>query len=190
MVHSMTLTIRNSFLEPSRAKYEALSRTWKAMNCRRAFKTLRSGLGVESVRVLEEVFTEEGWFPHYHLVWFFAAGVKRKDVRAFMKAAKTFWCEAANSSWTLGAEFRAQFDKAVTQSKSKSFAQYLFKHGFHNLDFDPALDELSPFKVARSLLATGEADGWRVWQDFALASAGMNRVRFSRGLVRLLEQMK
>ena len=182
LVHSMTLTIRNSFLEPSRAKYEALSRTWTAMNRRRPFQSLKSEFGAESVRVLEEVLTDEGWFPHYHLVWFFPSGVTRAQVKTFMAKAKTYWCEAANSAWKLGADLAPQFDKPVTLSRSKSFAQYLFKHGFHNLDFDPEKDELSPFKLVRDLLATGEAHGWQYWQDFTHASEGMNRVRFSKGL--------
>jgi len=186
LVHSMTLTIRNSFLEPSRAKYEALSRTWTAMNKRRPFQALKAEFGAESVRVLEEVFTDEGWFPHYHLVWFFPHGVSRAKVKTFMSKAKTFWCEAANSVWKLGAEYAPQFDKPVTLKGSKSFAQYLFKHGYHNLDFDSEKDELSPFKLVRELLASGEVDGWQFWQDFTLASEGMNRVRFSRGLLELL----
>jgi len=190
LVHSMTLTIRNSFLEPSRSKYEALSRTWTAMNRRRPFQALKAEFGAESVRVLEEVLTDEGWFPHYHLVWFFPSGVTRAQVKTFMAKAKTYWCEAANSAWKLGADYAPQFDKPVTLSRSKSFAQYLFKHGFHNLNVDPAKEELSPFELVRALLASGEADGWQYWQDFTSASEGMNRVRFSKGLLRLVEPLR
>ena len=186
-VHSMTLTIRNSFLEPSRAKYEALSRTWTAMNKRRPFQALKAAFGAESVRVLEEVLTDEGWFPHYHLAWFFPDGVSGVQVKSFMAAAKTYWCEAANSVWKLGAEYAPQFDKPVTLSGSKSFAQYLFKHGFHNLNVDPAKEKLSPFELVRDLLASGDADGWQFWQDFTRASEGMNRVRFSKGLLSIVE---
>lgn len=186
LVHSMTLTIRNSFLEPTRAKYEALSRTWAAMNRRRPFQSLKAECGAEVVRVLEEVLTDEGWFPHYHLAWFFPAGVSRAKVRTFMAKVKTYWCEAANSVWKLGADVAPQFDKPVTLSGSKSFAQYLFKHGFHKLDLDLYKDEFSPFELVRYLLVSGEADGWQFWQDFTLASEGMNRVRFSKGLLALL----
>ena len=48
-------------------------------------------------------------------------------------------------------------------------------------------DELSPFKLVRGLLATGEVDGWQYWQDFTRASEGMNRVRFSKGLLALAQ---
>ena len=190
LVHSMTLTLRNSFLEPTRTKYEALSRTWTAMNRRRTFQSMKAEYGVEHVRVLEEVLTDEGWFPHYHLVWFFPSGVSRGKVKTFMKSAKTYWTEAANSVWKLGADFGPQFDKPVTQSRSKTLAQYLFKHGFHDLTFDSAKEELSPFELVRDLLASGEADGWQFWQDFTLASEGMNRVRFSKGLLALLESQR
>jgi hypothetical protein len=107
-----------------------------------------------------------------------------------MAKAKTYWCEAANSVWKLGADLAPQFDKPVTLSRSKSFAQYLFKHGFHNVDFDPAKDELSPFKLVRDLLASGDADGWQHWLDFTRASEGMNRVRFSTGLLALDETLR
>lgn len=184
----MTFTLRNSFLEPSRAKYEALSSTWTTMNRRRSFKTLKSKFGVEFVRVLEEVFTEEGWFPHYHVAWFFPHAVTAMQAEEFMASAKIFWAEAANAEWKLGADPSKQFSGPVTQSSSKTFAQYLFKHGFYDVNLDLDTSDLSPFNMARILLQTGEADGWKFWYDFTLASEGMNRVRFSKGLLAILKR--
>ena len=182
-VHWMTLTLRTNFSEDTRTKYQNLSRTWTQMNKRRSFQKEKKQLAPESVRVLEEAFTDDGWFPHYHVAWFFPPKVNHRTAKTFMDNTKIHWCETANTHTRHGASMKGQYQGAVNQQNPRALADYLFKHGFFDVTFDAHQDALGPFELARGLVSLGLADGWEHWRNFSRGSDGLNRVRLSNGLV-------
>ena len=188
IVSLMSLNLRNRFLDPTWIKYNSLSATWTEMSKRYRFKQAKKSLGVHFVRVLEEVLTEDGWFPHFHVVWFFPKGTSSDALGAFHKQVVEAWCEAANSKTPMGAEGNPQHISTVDQNSHVPLSNYLFKHAFHDIKEKAHEKVLSPFNLVRILLASGYADGWEFWRDFSDASDGKTRVRFSSYLKNYLEE--
>jgi hypothetical protein len=187
---TQVLTIRSTFDQNSKDKYKDLNNVWSRMINKSAFKSARLKVSQpEYLRVQEEELNETGWFPHLHIVWFFDKSVSRKAAKEYTSAVSRLWSETANKWTDSGADPQGQGSKKITKGSSKTFGQYLFKHGFHDLKLnvgDLVTNEteysIKPFELFRLFLDTGLLGFGEAWLDFQKASYGTTRAKFSRGL--------
>ncbi len=177
----LKLSLRHDPGVPSRAKYVGLTKTWTRLRNRSRYVALAESVGnPHFVKILEEVVTSTGLFPHLHVVWLFDKTVTRKSARYFLDEVMRLWCESANVH-SLGAEMPGQYQGKLSSDNVAGFSWYFFKHGYFDLHLRPQdQDELDPFEAYRRFLITGEVEYLIYWVDFEAASEGQIRVRFSR----------
>lgn len=178
----LKLSVRHDPGTPSADKYRALTDTWTRMRNKAHYKAIAAKVSKPHfVKILEEVVTEVGLFPHLHVIWLFGKGISQEQAKDFLVEVKTLWCETANSH-SIGAELPGQYHSELNSDNVPGIGHYFFKHGYFELDLQPLeCESLDPFGALRRHLATGEVDYLIFWLDFEASSARQTRVRFSKG---------
>lgn len=178
----LKLSVRHDPETPSADKYRALMETWTRMRNKAHYKAVAGAVNnPHFVKILEEVVTVVGIFPHLHVIWLFDKGIGKKNANDFLKEVQKLWCETANSH-SLGAELTGQFHGELNSNNVPGIGHYFFKHGYFDLGLQPLENEtLDPFGALRRHLLTGEIEYLIYWLDFEAASSRQTRVRFSKG---------
>lgn len=176
----LKLSLRNDPSVPSRDKYIGLAKTWTRLRNKSRYVALADSVGdPHFVKILEEVITPSGLFPHLHVIWLFDKEVMKKSARYFLQEVMRLWCEAANA-YSLGAEIAGQRLGRLSNDNVPGIAFYFFKHGYYDLNLKPQNhDKLDPFEAYRRFQITGEIEYLVFWVDFQAASEGQIRVKFS-----------
>ena len=191
-----TLTLANSDSIRAPQKYFELTATWGNLINRPSFK--RAFLGANSpmmMKVLEEQLGEFGWFPHFHLIWFFEQRTQQEQAQQFLDQISRLWCDAAHAVSTLGATMTGQYIFEIDQESPKTMGRYVTKHAYHDLGFLPKTfyethHSLSAFEAFRTFAVSGDLELLRRWIEFEVASAGRGRVKFSRSFRLYLNALK
>lgn len=182
-VYTQTLTLpnRNKSLV---YKHQDLRKAWTELGKTKAFKKLRDKYGMtQYLRIAEDSLKLKGSFPHFHLTWFFSSKLAEAEMQDFCEQLAELWVKAANKAGIRGAQAIRQWYGSI-KGGNKSYVQYLTKHGYFDLSFDPKNANstlgLKPLDFLRVLQATGEIEYLEVWLEYEQATRGLHRVQTSK----------
>lgn len=167
--------------------YRRLFRAWSEMGKSAAFRKLQKQQQVEGyVRILEETHGPKGWFPHFHCVWFFEKQPSQATIDAFGAKLAQLWAKFSIKTGAEGTLAANQHTEAISEGSERSQANYLTKHGYFDLSFDPEnpQTELKPFELLEVALVSADADLIQAWLNFETATSGAKRVVMSRNLTK------
>lgn len=127
---------------------------------------------------------KDTWFPHFHVVWFFTESFGYEHMLEFALQVADLWAIYSNQCGASGTRAANQFHDKIDSNTEKQTAQYLFKHGFLDLSFEPATVDLtkhslSPFHLLAYTFYVGDADLLDQWEDFEQATSGTRRIVLS-----------
>ena len=184
-VYTQTLTLPNRN-KPLIYKHIDLAKTWTTMGKSKRFSKLKMKYGmVQYLRVLEDVLRVKGSFPHFHLTWFFQTARSNQEMNDFSQEIATLWADSAVKAGIRGVQPSKQWAGPIS-SKAKTYARYIFKHGYFDLSFQPNSPQnsevgLKPLEFLRALVATGDYEMLRTWLEYESATANRHRIQSSKG---------
>jgi len=185
-VYWQRLSLQNSSEHHTSEKYDLLKKTWSGMARLTDFKNARSTAGEpQFCRVIEEVLTIHGWYPHFHVLWLFDSHVTDEQAATYLDKVILLWAKAANKISPSLALAEAQHTEWKKLNVARgTVTNYLFKHGFYDLSFEAAIDDpytqsLSPFQVLRVYFETGDIKLRCFFYDFERSCSNLRRVKFS-----------
>lgn len=170
-----------------------LNDAWNRMVKSTAWRKLTQKYGLHGyVRLQETAYGPNGWFPHFHCIWFFSGPRSELEMQDFLVEVFDLWAHhsaAAGAPDTLAASQKMDL---IESGSEAGFAWYLTKHGYLDLMFDPAKVDLStktltPFQLLTWAFYTSDADLFGAWADFEIATAHSKRVVVSRNLHHFLQ---
>ena len=104
----------------------------------------------------------------------------------FCEQLAELWVKAANKAGIRGTQAIRQWYGSI-KGGNKSYVQYLTKHGYFDLSFDPKKAKpehgLKPLDFLRVLQATGEIEYLEVWLQYEKATRGVHRVQTSKNFL-------
>lgn len=165
-----------------------LNQAWKEMAGSVAWRRILKANRIDGVvRVQEEAGDAQGWFPHFHCIWFFEGARSDLEMEDFLIQVFDLWAHYSNKVGAHGTLAASQQLYSIEPGSEYAQAKYLTKHGYIDLDFDPATVDLgerglTPFEFLTWALVNADADAMEAWGDFEQATRGTNRVLLSRGL--------
>jgi hypothetical protein len=182
-VYTQTLTLPNRN-KPLIYKHEDLGKVWGAVNKDKAFGKLKKKYGLaQYLKILEDSLKLVGSFPHYHLTWFFDSDLPEEQMVEFCDAIAELWEKKATAKGIRGTQAARQWRGPIRES-NRSYSRYLTKHGYYDLSFDPLKAKpnqgLKPHEFLRVLVATGDYQYLKVWEEYELATRGKHRVVLSK----------
>ncbi|SCX08393.1 hypothetical protein [Candidatus Aquiluna sp. UB-MaderosW2red] len=180
---TLTLPNRNKKLI---YKHEDLARVWTAMGKTKRYSSLKRKSGMkQSLRVLEDVLGIKYSFPHFHLTWFFQERLQIQEMEAFSREVAQLWQLSADKCGVRGVQSVQQWSGPI-QSSITGYCNYLFKHGYFDLNFQPkdpgnSNRGLKPLDYLRVLVATGDYEMLKTWLDYEQATSHRHRIQPSKG---------
>lgn len=184
-VYTQTLTLPNRN-KPLIYKHEDLASTWKAMGKSKRYSKLKKKYGlIQYIRVLEDVLRVKGSFPHFHLTWFFQTALSDQEMRDFSQEIAELWADSALKVGVKGTQSSRQWAGPIS-FKAKTYARYIFKHGYFDLSFEPNATQISevglkPLEFLRALVATGDFEMLKTWMEYEAATTNRHRIQPSKG---------
>ena len=183
-VYTQTLTL------PNRSKrliykHEDLAKVWCAMTKGKRFSSMRKHYGMKQyLRILEDLLSTKGSFPHFHLTWFFENGRTEDDAARFCDEVANLWAQVANKSGARGTQAARQWYGPISQSVS-GYVNYMLKHGYYDQITDPnnfysESKRLKPLDFLRVLVRTSDYAMVEVWLDYEVATRSLHRVQPSK----------
>ncbi len=182
-IYTQTLTLPNRTRRLI-YKHEDLSATWSAMTKSKAFAALKREFNMSQyLRVTEDVLNGLKSFPHFHVTWFFHTKTDDNRMSEFCNRIATLWVHFAAKGGVRGALASKQWYGPIFGT-GKGYAQYVFKHGFLDLSFDPksrlqTSSGLKPLDHLRTLVETGDMGLLETWLDYEIATFRRHRVQLS-----------
>jgi hypothetical protein len=173
-----------------------LNKAWAEMTKTMAWRKLVYKYGLYGyVRLQEEAFNTDTWFPHFHVIWFFNERFGYDHMLTFTLEVADLWATYSNKVGAIGTSAFNQLQDTIDEGSEKSQANYLFKHGFLDLVFDPGTvdlehDSLTPFEFLVYTLYQADADLMDKWEDFEKATSGTKRVVLSKKLKEMETQLQ
>jgi DNA-directed RNA polymerase subunit RPC12/RpoP len=187
-IYQATFNQRYAPNTPMKKSLKMLTETWKLMGKSTAWRKLQKKYGVEGyIRIQESAHLPTGWFPHFHLQWFFSNAESESTMMAFSVEAAALWVKYSNDVGAVGTASANQFHYALKPGTERAQANYLFKHGYFDLKYDPLSvsaerDSLKPFEFLIHALFMGDNDLIQEWVDFEEATYRTIRVKISKSL--------
>ncbi|MEI8120272.1 MAG: protein rep [Actinomycetes bacterium] len=183
-VYMFTVTIPHGMGDDVKTLLASMNDAWRATTSNRAGKEFRASLGlVGTVRTLEATYGENGFHPHFHVL-FFTQGSQDPDS---MKARFLPIWQKACVKHGLGVPSEAH---GVTVQDGSYAAAYVSKWGIESEMTKGHLKtgregSMSPMDLLRAGVA-GDDRLKRLWLVYAAAFKGMRQLVYSPGLKALL----
>jgi hypothetical protein len=183
-VYTQTLTLPNRN-KPLIYKHIDLAETWTTMGKTKRFSNLKKKYEmVQYLRVLEDVLRVKSSFPHFHLTWFFQPALSDQEMRDFSQEIAELWADSALKAGVRGTQPSKQWAGPIS-FKAKTYARYIFKHGYFDHSFEPNSPQnsevgLKPLEFLRALVATGDFEMLNTWMEYEAATANRHRIQPSR----------
>jgi hypothetical protein len=187
-IYQATFNQRYEANTPMKMSLKMLLETWKLLSKSTAWKKLQEKYGLEGhIRIQESAHLPTGWFPHFHIQWYFKESESEATMMAFSIEVAELWVKYSIVAGAVGTTSANQYHYALEPGTERAQANYLFKHGYFDLNFDPRsvnpeTDSLKPFEFLEHALLMGDDDLIREWVDFEQATFRKSRVRISQAL--------
>jgi hypothetical protein len=187
-IYQATFNQRYEPNTPMKESLKMLLESWRLMGKSTAWRKLQKQYGLEGViRIQESAHLPTGWFPHFHIQWFFSNTESEATMMAFSMEAAALWVKYSNDVGAVGTTSANQYHYALEPGTERAQANYLFKHGYFDLKFDPIsanpeIDSLKPFEFLEHAVLKGDYDLIQEWVDFEQATFNKSRVRISKAL--------
>ena len=119
-------------------------------------------------------------------MWFFEKQPSQATIDAFGAKLAQLWAKFSIKTGAEGTLAANQHTEAISEGSERSQANYLTKHGYFDLSFDPEnpQTELKPFELLEVALVSADADLIQAWLNFENATSGAKRVVMSRNLTK------
>ncbi len=187
-IYQATFNQRYEPNTPMKVSIKILLGAWALLSKSTAWRKLQKKYGLEGhIRIQESAHLPTGWFPHFHIQWFFKESESEATMMAFFVEAAQLWVHYSNVAGATGTTIANQFHNALEPGSERAQANYLFKHGYFDLNFDPfsvnpEFDSLKPFEFLEHALVMGDYGLIQEWVDFEQATFNKSRVRISKAL--------
>jgi hypothetical protein len=187
-IYQATFNQRYAPNTPMKKSLKMLTEAWKLMGKSTAWRKLQKEYGLEGyIRIQESSHLPTGWFPHFHIQWFFYNSESEATMMAFSIAAAQLWVKFSNLAGATGTTNANQYHIPLEEGTERGQANYLFKHGYFDLNYDPIAvsperDSLRPFEFLIHALYMGDNDLIQEWVDFEEATYRTLRVKISKSL--------
>jgi hypothetical protein len=174
--------------EKLQASLPRLNKAWADMTATVAWRKLTSKYGLEGyIRLQEQAFRKDTWFPHFHVVWAFKEHPDYNHMLTFALEVADLWATYSENAGALGTSASNQLHDTIDEGSEKSQATYFTKHGYFDLDFDPeSVDlnkhSLTPFQLLIYAFYTADADLMDQWEDFEQGTQQTRRVVLSTSM--------
>jgi hypothetical protein len=187
-IYQSTFNQRYAPNTPMKKSLKMLTEAWKLMGKSTAWRKLQKQYGLEgSIRIQEASHLPTGWFPHFHIQWFFSNSESEATMMAFSIEVAELWVKYSIVAGAVGTTSANQYHYALESGTERAQANYLFKHGYFDLKYDPMSvsaekDSLKPFEFLIHALFMGDNDLIQEWVDFEEATYRTIRVKISKSL--------
>lgn len=191
-VGMLTLTMRHRAGQSLKTLWDALSAAWSAARTGRPFRRLAARLGLVGwVRAVEVTCGPNGWHVHVHALLIYDGPVSEAAGEQLAGAMWDRWLKALErrgldalrsfADGGGGVDYRASWSAA-----SQWAADYVTKSTANEATLGPLKkgrgENRTPFEVAQTFAATGDADDLALWQEWERSSHGRRQITYSQGL--------
>ncbi len=178
----LTLTLRHKKSTPLAASLENLNHAWERLQQRRAFQGLYNLLS-GTVVTLEITYGQNGWHPHLHIVLLAGSDTTFDQVKAETDHLRSTWSTLVNSR-TNRYSIEHGMNLVWFGKDSATAAKYTHKIAREmSLSFTKTT---GPTKNPLELLDRDDDEARRLFIEYAEATSGRQKNRWSNGLKRSL----
>lgn len=173
---------------------DALRAGWDGMTKGRPWRELRKLLGFDHyIRATEVTHGDHGWHAHFHLLLLCQRGISQDMADAFASELSALWIRALDKhgfeALEQGQDVRIVDPKAGLRELGDYFAKQVYRET-RGMAFEGAGGRFkkgrrsgrTPFQILEDFLATGLADDFDLWEEYARVSKGRRQLTWSRGL--------
>jgi replication protein len=195
----LTLTMRHYERQALRTLVDQQRDAWKlsfGMNAGRTWRAAKPAFGIEGyVRAWECTHGENGWHPHYHVLFFVTKPWTATQGEDFEALAFELWSAALTKvgAYMPDRAHGVRLDIAG-RGEGGTLSRYLMKFQDGKAGWSVG-DEMTrqdikegreghrtPFQIARDFLATGEARDFELWREFEAGAFNIRALYWSNGM--------